>query len=257
MRRVFWIGILALLAGSGFIAEGRASQETRILRNEAFGVGEWLFFDVSYGPIQAGTATLEVQRIRTVDGKPCYHVVSEAKSSGLFSRFFRVRDQLESFIDVKGIFPRRFEKHIREGKYKADQWIAYDQERHVAITSQGDTTTVPPFVQDVLSLFYFVRTQTLQPGDRFVVDNHTRRGSFPLEIRVHRRERVKVEAGTFDCLVVEPVQETAGLFKHKGKLKVWMTDDDRKLPVLMKSKVVVGHLSAELVRYVVAGNNGE
>ena len=68
---------------------------------------------------------------------------------------------------------------------------------------------------------------------------------------------MKVEAGTFDCLVVEPVQETAGLFKHKGKLKVWMTDDDRKMPVLMKSKVLVGYLSAELIRYVVPGNNGK
>ncbi|MFH1008022.1 MAG: DUF3108 domain-containing protein [Candidatus Latescibacterota bacterium] len=257
MRQVVWTGMVALLIGCGFGGEGAASEIKRTISNEAFGVGERLLFDVSYGPIQAGKATLEVREIRTMDGRPCYHVVSEAKSSGLFSRFFRVQDQLESYIDVEGIFSRRFEKHIREGKYKADHWIAYDQERHLAVTSQGDTTTVPPFIQDVLSIFYFVRTKTLRTGDRFVVDNHTRRGSFPLEIRVHGREQVTVAAGTFDCLVVEPVQETEGLFKHKGKLTVWMTDDDRKLPVLMKSKVVVGHLSAELVRYVVPGDHEE
>ena len=251
VRRVAWMGIAVLFVGIGLGAEGMAAEGEREIRNGAFDVGEWLYFKVCYGPISAGTATMETRSIQMVNGKACYHVVSEAKSSGFFSRFFRVRDRLESFIDVKGIFPRRFEKRIREGKYKADRWIAYDQERHVAITSQGDTMTVPPFVQDVLSIFYFIRTQPLRPGDRFVVDNHTRRGSFPLEIRVRGRERVTVEAGTFDCVVVEPLQETAGLFKHKGKLKVWLTDDARRMPVLMKSKVVVGHLSAKLVRYVV------
>ena len=251
MRRVALMGIVALFGGIGLAAEGVASEAEREIRNEAFDVGEWLLFKVYYGPINAGTATMEVRSIRMVDGKPSYHVISEARSRGFFSRFFRVRDRLESFIDVKGIFSRRFEKRIREGKYRADRWIAYDQERHVAITSQGDTTAVPPFVQDVLSIFYFIRTQALRPGERFVVQNHTRKGSFPLEIRVHRRERVTVEAGTFDCLLVEPLQETAGLFKHKGKLKVWLTDDKRRMPVLMKSKVVVGHLSAELARYVV------
>jgi len=66
---------------------------------------------------------------------------------------------------------------------------------------------------------------------------------------VHGRERVKVPAGEFDCLVVEPVLEGEGLFQHEGKLTIWMTDDARKMPVLMKTKVKVGSIDASLREY--------
>ena len=222
----------------------------RQVENWAFGVGEQLHFVLRYGPIKAGNATMKVTSIEDVDGRACYHVISQARSNGFFSRFFRVEDRLESFIDVEGIFPRRFQKSTREGKYRSDRWTVYDQEQHLAITSEGDTLAVPPFVQDALSIFYFVRTQPLEIDKALVVDNHTDGKLYPLKIKVHGRERVKVDAGTFDCIVIEPLQKTAGLFKQKGKLKVWLTDDRRRMPVLMKSKVRVGSITAELTGYV-------
>lgn len=222
----------------------------RLVENQAFGVGEQLHFTLKYGPITAGSATMEVASIEYVDGKACYRVISEARSNGFFSLFFRVEDRLESFIDVEGIFPWRFQKFIQEGNYRSDRWTIYDQEQHLAMTSRGDTLTVPPFVQDALSLFYFVRTQSLEMDRELMVDNHTDGKVYPLRIKVQGRGRVKVDAGTFDCIVIEPLQKVAGLFKEEGKLKVWLTDDRRRMPVLMKSKVKVGSITAELTDYM-------
>ena len=72
---------------------------------------------------------------------------------------------------------------------------------------------------------------------------------YHLEAKVLERETVNVEAGSFDCYVVEPITQSVGLFQHEGQLKVWLTADRLRMPVLMKSKILVGSISAELTDY--------
>jgi len=222
----------------------------RVVTNQAFGVGERLEFSVGYGIIKAGTGVMEVPEIVRFNGKRCYHIVSTAKSNKFFSVFFKVDDKVESYMDVHQLYSHGFDKHLREGKFKADVSMVFDQENHLAMYNNSqDTFSVPPNVQDVLSAFYFLRTQDLKVGQSIFVDNHTDRKNYPLEVKVLRKERVKVPAGTFDCVVVEPILKASGIFKHKGSLTVWLTDDEIKMPVLMKSKVVIGSISTELISY--------
>jgi hypothetical protein len=222
----------------------------RVVTNRAFGAGERFEFSVGYGMIKAGTAVMEIPEIVKLDGRKCYHIVSTAQSNKVFSVFFKVDDKVESFMDMYGLYSLRYDKHIREGKFKADASMIFDQNNHLAIYHSGkDTFQVPDYVQDVLSAFYFVRTQDLQVGKSIFIDNHTDKKTYSLEVKVLRKERMKVEAGEFDCVVVEPLLKTPGLFEQKGSLTVWLTDDEVKMPVLMKSKVFIGSISTELVSY--------
>jgi hypothetical protein len=222
----------------------------RVVTNRAFGVGERFEFSVGYGMIKAGTAVMEIPEIAKLNGKKCYHIVSSAQSNKFFSVFFKVDDRVESFMDVFQLYSHRFDKHLREGTFKADISMVFDQENHLAIYNNSqDTFSVPAYVQDVLSAFYFVRTQDLKVGQSIFVDNHTDKKNYPLEVKVLRKEKVKVPAGTFDCLVVEPILKASGIFQQKGSLTVWLTDDEIKMPVLMKSKVVIGSISTQLTNY--------
>jgi hypothetical protein len=222
----------------------------RVVTNPAFGTGERFEFSVGYGMIKAGTAVMEIPEIVKLDGRKCYHIISTAQSNKVFSVFFKVDDKVESFMDMYGLYSLRYDKHLREGKFKADASMIFDQDNHLAIYHSGkDTFQVPDYVQDVLSAFYFVRTQDLQVGRSIFVDNHTDKKTYSLEVKVLRKERVKVEAGEFDCVVVEPLLKTPGIFEQKGSLTVWLTDDEVKMPVLMKSKVFIGSISTELVSY--------
>ena len=101
-------------------------------------------------------------------------------------------------------------------------------------------------MQDALSSFYYTRTQALPIGGSVIFDYHASRKSQPLEVRVLGRERVKTPAGTFDCVVIEPMLKAGGIFKNKGRLVIWLTDDERRMPVLMKSKVAIGSISVVL-----------
>jgi hypothetical protein len=105
---------------------------------------------------------------------------------------------------------------------------------------------VPPFVQDVLSALYYVRTLNLVVGKSIFIDNHAEKKIYPLEVKVYKKEKVEVPAGKFNCWKVEPFLKSTGIFRQEGRLIVWLTDDSRKLPVLMKSKVTIGSISVRL-----------
>jgi len=220
----------------------------REIENKAFGVGERLDFDINYGFINAGYAILQVRKVVDCGGHLTYHIVSTARTNKFFSFFFKVDDRVESFVDIRGIFSHRFEKHLREGSFKADRVTNFDAINHLAITGKDSIPTYP-FVQDMLSAFYYARTQKIQAGVPLYIDNHTDRKNYPIEVKVHRKERVRVKAGSFDCLLLEPVLRTSSIFENVGKLFIWVTDDQYKMPVKMKSEVVIGSFTAELKRY--------
>jgi hypothetical protein len=218
----------------------------RVVANNAFSVGEKLTFVIRYGIITAGSSTMSIPQITKINGNEVYRIVTEARSSAFFSAFYKVRDRVESYIDRNGLFTWRFEKHLREGNYKADRYVEYDQVNGWAISNKKDTIQIPPCVQDILSSFYYIRTQKLEVGKSLFIDNHADNKLYPLEVKVHKKERIKVKAGEFDCVVVEPILRASGLFKSKGRLIIWLTDDERKIPVQMKSKIFVGYITAEL-----------
>jgi len=219
-----------------------------------FGPGEKLVFSIQYGLISAGEATIGIDpAIKIRQDRPVYHIVSQASSNAAFSAFFRVRDRVESYMDTLELHSVRFEKHLREGDYKKDLWIAFDQERHKALVDGQRECDVEPHVQDILSSLYYVRTLKLQPGTAVYVPNHDNGKNYSLEVQVQGRERVTVDAGTFDCLVLEPVLLSEAVFKQNGRVKVWVTDDELHLPVLLKSKVFVGAIAGVLTHFELSG----
>jgi hypothetical protein len=216
-----------------------------------FGAGEILTYAIQYGLIYAGDATLEVRNVAVVDSAKAYHIVSTARTNNAFDRVFKVRDRHESLMDYDNLYSLSFEKHIREGRFKSDEKVIFDQKSHVAVYPDK-RLPIAPNTQDFLSALYYARTLPLQVGDAIALANHTGGKNYPIYVKVLRREHVKVPAGEFDCLVIEPVLQTASLFEHKGKLTIWVTDDTLKMPVLLRSKVVIGAFEAVLKSYTMS-----
>jgi hypothetical protein len=216
-----------------------------------FGEGERLSFAIQYGLIYAGDATLEIRNIALLDGVKTYHVISSTRTNKAFDLIFKVRDRVESFVDYDNLFSLRFEKHLREGRFKRDEKVLFDQKNHIA-TFKDKQITIPPNTHDFLSALYYVRTLPLEVGQAIAMANHTGGKNYPIYVKALRRERVTVPAGEFDCIVVEPVLQTTSIFEHKGKLTIWLTDDTVRMPVLMRSKVVIGAFEAVLKEYTLS-----
>jgi hypothetical protein len=152
---------------------------------------------------------------------------------------------------VETIAPWRFEQHIREGGYKMDFTAEFDQYKKTAKTPDSVYQT-PEYVHDILSAFYYVRTldlRSLGVGDEITLFNFYKDKSHELIVRLLGRQELTVEAGTFRTIVVEPLVKEGGLFKSEGRIVVWLTDDDIKMPVRVNTKVVIGSIDTELREY--------
>ena len=211
-----------------------------------FRPGESLKFTVQYGMIHAGNAWLEVLPPREWQGHPVIGFRARAESNAFFSKFYKVRNVIESTWDRRGHFSWRYTEERREGARRTRNDITFDHLRHEARYADGTVVAIPPQVQDALSSFYYTRFQSLPIGGSVIFDYHNSKRSQPLRVRVLGRDRVSTPAGRFSCVVIEPELKAGGIFRNSGRLVIWLTDDDRRMPVLMKSKVMVGSISVVL-----------
>ncbi|MCA9727916.1 MAG: DUF3108 domain-containing protein [Candidatus Eisenbacteria bacterium] len=216
----------------------------------AIRVGEDLEFQVKWGVVPAGTATMRVVSKETFEDHPCYRVVATATSNQVFDKVYPVRDHFESFMDADDLKSWAFKKHLREGTFRRDQIVRKDHAAGKAYYHDGQVCDMTPNSHDVLSAFYYVRTLPLTEGNEFYLSSHTDRKNYPIKVNVLGRERVEVPAGTFDCIVVEPTLRSGDFIKNEGSLKIWLTDDERRIPVQMKSKIPVGSIAVVLEKYV-------
>jgi len=230
--------------------------EERPIASPPFGVGEKIEYQIDYAFVPAGFACLQILSTETVSGRTAWRIFSEAKTNKTTDVFFKVRDKNESWMDTERWCSLRYREDIREGGYKRRSETVFD---HGSLTfrytkwRKGTEShkegTLSPFVQDVLSALYFIRTLPLTMGQEIPLNANSGSSNWPLIIRVLGREKIKVPGGTFRCIRVEPVMAGDGLFKAKGKLEVWLTDDFQRIPVKLRSKVAVGAFDADMIAY--------
>jgi hypothetical protein len=215
---------------------------------------EKLTLAVSWGLLSVGEATMSVDKIVMFNGRPAYHLVTEARSNSFCDTFYSVRDLNESWLDARTLTSLGYSKKLREGSYYRDVWVLYDRDAGTFLQRQTKkdgtfeikTGTIPAQVQDVLSSIYYVRSQPLPEKGAVIVDVNTPE-NWPLVVKVTKREQVKVPAGSFPSVLVEPAMRREGLFIQKGKrLRLWLSDDPARRPLMMKVEVFFGHVTAVL-----------
>ncbi|MDZ4745845.1 MAG: DUF3108 domain-containing protein [bacterium] len=243
--------ILLALAAYTTISAGDPTP-LRYVKNEAFGFGERLEYSVGYKFITAGYAVFQVGKDPIViNEQNCYDIRFDVASLSSLEFLYKVRDRYRTMVDINGLFPWRFEQIIREGGFSKDFSAAFDQKGNSAVTTEG-TFKIPPFVHDVVSALYHVRTydlRNMKKGEVISMQNFFDRETHDLQIKVLGRQQIEVEAGTFNTIVIEPIIKKGGLFKSEGRIIIWLSDDDRKIPVKVSTKILIGSVDAELTSY--------
>jgi hypothetical protein len=215
-----------------------------------FRAGEKLTFSVSWSDIvKAGTATLSVPGVKVFNGRKVYHIISTASSGPQVSAFFYTRDRIDIYLDAEDYTIWKSEKHLVEGKYKNDEVVYFNPPNRTATRGVTTMRTLPE-PRDALGGFYYVRTLDLPVGAAITVNYADGKIAKPIVVKVLRKEQVTVPAGTFDTIVIEPVlEETEGIFKQEGRIWIWVTDDEKKMPVILKSKIAIGNIEVKLESY--------
>lgn len=211
-----------------------------------FDVGEKLEYDVKFGPIHVGSGSMEIANLDTIRGRTAYHTVFRV-SGGTF--FYKVRDRLESWIDVQTLASLRSLQDLNEGSRDRERHFEIYPERGVFVEDQKPEQPTVAAPLDDGSFLYFLRTIPLEVGQEYSFDRYFRPDRNPVRIRVLRKEHIKVPAGEFDAVVVQPIIKSKGIFSENGRAEVWLSDDDRRIMLQMKSKLSIGSLNLYLKSY--------
>ena len=219
-----------------------------------FGQGERLEYDVKFGAIRVGNAHMEVVGLDNLRSRPAWHIAFWVQGGNFL---YRVNDVYESWIDAETLSSLRFVQELEEGGKEVTRRFEIYPERAVFVQTSKKPLQDEKSVNQPLddgSFLYFIRTIPLEVGQTYDFDRYFRPDRNPVRIRVLRKERIRVPAGTFDAIVVQPVIKTKGIFSENGHAEVWLSDDDKHIMLQLKSKLSFGSLNLYLKSYIPSPN---
>ena len=222
----------------------------------AFKSGEKLRYKMSYsGFLTAGTAVLELNEVE-LEGKKVFYSRGSGWTSGIIKWFFKIDDVYESYFDKETIKPYYFKRKIDEGGYKKHRNTQFNYDLKKAYVqdfiNQKDTIVAFSNVQDMMSSFYYLRTQDvkgMKKGDEIAIDMFMDSQVYPFKLRFLGKEVLKTKFGKINTLVFRPLVQSGRIFKAEESVTIWITDDANKIPIKMQADLSVGSLRAELQDY--------
>jgi hypothetical protein len=215
--------------------------------HQTYLAGETLDYDLSWSRVSGGAARMTISPI----DPDRFRITSIGKSGTFFSRFFKVRDEIESIVGTDDFSTLQYHKVLQEGSKHKDELTIIDEKQRVALR-KGKAVKVPQPVFDPLSLMYYVRGLDLTTGRvhefTIIADGKV----YTVSATVGGREKLTTPAGTFNTVVVEPkMASEAGVFKDEQKrLQIWYTDDARRIPVRIRSELNIGAITVNLRRVI-------
>lgn len=241
--------LLSLLCGSSVdAADKKASKNTL-----PFSPGEQLVYQIRWETVEAGVASFDVLPVTKIDQQPCRHFSLKVKTSPLVDIFYEVRDKLDSYTDLALGRSIRYGKK-ETGSEQCDILVQFDWEKRIARYSNFNVgkkpITIPPSTFDPLAAFYKLRCMDLgnKKEIKFPITDGKR--CFMGRAKVLGQETITCFNTTYNTYVIEPeLIHFGGVFEKSDKptLRLWITTDERRLPVRIQSKVIVGSIIGELV----------
>lgn len=248
-RRTFreWRATAALIAVAGIATFWSPASAARAQAGIPFGLGERAEYEVKFGGMRMGSGHMEVVGADVIRGREVLHTRFHIRGGPFF---FKVDDRLESWIDPVTMSSLRFRQELNEGSRERERTFEFFPDRATFLEVGKDEER--PSVRNPLddaAFLYFVRTVPLEVGQEYSYDRYFIPDRNPVRLRVLRRERIRVPAGEFDAIVVQPIITARGIFSENGRAEVWLSDDDRRIMLQMKTKFAKISLSLHLKSY--------
>jgi hypothetical protein len=215
----------------------------------AFEVPERLEYSVWWGIIKAGNSILEIGK----GEEGTFKIMSTTWSSKFISIFYKVEDRIEINVDSSTYLPYDYYLNLREGRHRKERQITYYQKEGKIILDNVHDRKVEEFkiegsIYDPLSAFYAVRTMDLEIGKSQFLRVFDNGKIYDVEVQVLKKEKIEIPAGTFDTIIVKPILKSEGIFMRKGDVFIWLTDDEKRVPVKIESEVKIGAINVVLKR---------
>ncbi len=244
MRKLLVIAVFLITVS------GLSAQELPLKKEPVFQAGEVLQYKLKYGFITAAEGTLKVLNSDLKFGdKPTYKLVVDARTSGTFDIFYKIRDHYDSYIDKTTLTPYFYQENVREASYKRQDKARFSQDTRKVVSNRGTFTAPTDQTFDLVSAYYFARSleiSKMKIGDQFKLNYFLGDNIHQLEIKYVGKEVVDSKLGKIRCLKFSPSIDPGRIFRKDSKLYLWITDDGNRVPVKAQVEIIVGAVTMEI-----------
>ena len=233
------------------------TNEKQLYNFNAFKSGEKLEYKLNYGFFNASYASLTLKD-EVLDGKKVLRATSIGRTTGLARLFFKVDDIYETFFPKEKVKPVKSIRDIYEGGYEREAETTYDYKNNKALfydklKNIKKEFNIHPDIQDIISTFYYLRKHfdiaSLKPNDLIYVDIFFDEEIYPFKMMFLGIERIKTKFGIVECMKLRPYMESGRVFRDNEGIKIWVTNDDNRVPIKVKADLRVGSIVANLVSF--------
>ncbi|MFC3809599.1 DUF3108 domain-containing protein [Lacihabitans lacunae] len=246
---------LLILVFASFLIFSFVANDYRFVSNGSFKPGESYDYKVKYGFLTIGAADVDVdEKIYSLNGRPCYKVNVQGRTAGL-TDMFKVRNTYRSYVDTLAFIPHKFIYSAREKSYKRDQIINFDQTHNEAVKYEKDESKkfdVPNNIQDVISGYYFLRTVDFSKfgiGHTISTPLFFDEELYQMKVRYNGKGTVDTKFGKIKVLKLNPILPKNDLFSGENAIRVWVSDDENRVPIKIEVDFSFGTIDMELKNY--------
>jgi hypothetical protein len=213
-------------------------------------VNEKLIYSVKWNTMDIGNAVLETKKLKERDGRKAYNAFLRVTTNPLLSSLIDLNATFESLFDEESKASLEFKSKINQVGQTIEEVIIFNPVEQTYELRSGKEIkrgTTEVRTQDILTAIYSLRSLALKTGDIYHLKIHSGDTSYPLKIKVLRKEKIKLKLGEVICFVVEPSFEgNSEKFGLKGKMLIWIVDNNRRVPCYLKLESQIGLIIAEL-----------
>ncbi len=242
--------VLILIALACFSVNAQDNNNANNNINNVYSAGEKLNYNIRYGFIIGGKASLEIKNSK-LERKDVLHVKAIGKSAGVLNAIYGIRDIYESYIDPDTDLPIKAIRNIKEGRYRRYNVAHFNRDSNTVFsTRKREIVKVKPNVQDILSSFFYARkhlfNDNMRLNDTLVIETFFSEEPFTLRILYKGLETIRTKFGKVECYKFLPIVERGRIFREDDDLSIWVTADKNKIPIKIRFDIIIGSLVCEL-----------
>ena len=210
-----------------------------------FVTNEKLNYKLYYNGIKAGSATMKINE-KNIGGKNFIELNSEIKTNSFVDLFYKIRDKVKIVMNSTDFSATEITKDIKEGRYKKKSTAIINYEDMIAET---DNKIIPitEKIYDPLSVIYSMRLKNLNINEKFGYSIISNEKLKKINVVVSGIERISVPYGKFKTNIISPIDEDGKeLLKNNGDMKIWITKDERRIPIKILIKLKSGNITLKL-----------
>ncbi|WP_017732835.1 DUF3108 domain-containing protein [Nafulsella turpanensis] len=245
------------------LSSGAAEKDYRVIPFESFGEGEVMKYRVHYGFVTAGEATMVVDnKLYRLNDRPCYRIDVFGETTGLADGLFSIDNNWGTFLDTAAVIPHKSYQFIKEGGYRRNRIVDFDQQQRLARLNklhkesrelvEVEEYEVPQNVQDMVSGYYYLRTlnyDKMKEGQIIAVDAFFDGEIYDFKVRYLGKEKIKTRLGRKRAVVLEPIMPDNEVFEGGNPIKVWISDDQYKIPLKVRANLLVGAVEVDIKEF--------